>query len=945
MIVRFIIPKTLFLLTVVIGLWSCTNEVLSEAGGEPANGNALVRLDVRISGNTVPASRALHAQHENEVSGIVVFAFDKGSDNQWNTHLRHVGKSVAPPQGTGTTKQFTVELHSGEWDLWVLANSEDIIHTMEDALGMDIYSKGFLDLGFNKSALQTALIHISSGKWNVNPNDANSAYRIPMWGMLNAARIETSSTSIVKTVNLYRMLAKIDVEVQRTEDPEHPTIYPGIPMEEFELTYVSLHNYNRTGRLIPGVTATDGNWADANGGAAFRASLPANPNGVYGWQPNERLEWSSADDFTIPSTALNGVIYTVEASSGTDSNNRPCIIIGGKYNASSEITYYRADFLDTNREPLDLLRNHRYKLLIRKISGKGSSSVKDAYQTGPTNLEAEVIEWNEGGYLEGVWNGTHEIRFSGIKAHFTQFGTPSQHEIKIRTNVPTLTFENFTDFAPGQGDGIWQTLAENHWSNRHFSLKAEKVATVDKYSDYILTITAAPVITDDPARQSTFTVKGYMLEVEMTISQDKYSKYQLQTFPNPTLPISIDGTRQLVKIEVASTQPYMVDFMNAPMFLNVYEDAAGTRPVADCTNIPASVTEIYIEVGAYLEFQTRLGDFLIRHVSTESTSAVRMYRILQTSPLIMAALEDGGYSGNISKQGGSVLLFVYSNLVAWRPELTIDGMLYEGDLSNYFSIVNGFQSQYVVFTAPGMLQSETNSKVYSIQFKGVEAEVETTPAIIITQKSISGTPPVTGVKGPENILVVNAEGELNLDGDGYIVYFKWGSLVGIQGSPEPFNSSHIAWAPAEYNISAIGDDWNKVQYATTTQLPPTIPSTGFGDPCTLASKNGVKGGWMMPTAVPWFDPLNTNTSGWVTRQIQGTSVMGRLNQNGTMFYPAAGKRLSEGVSEKDTHGYYWINASTGLTVANAMSFSSSGSDTGLNRGRAIGFPIRCVQKK
>lgn len=937
------IQKVLWPLIVVMGLLSCTDEFAPEKGG--GSNKALVKLEVRVPGGVVRTSRALQAQHEDEVSEIIVLAFEKGSDSNWNTRLRHVGKSVGTPQGTGTIKQFTVELQSGEWDLWVLTNAESIVYQLEDVLGVNIYSKDFLELGFNKSALQTALTQNLTGKWEVDPNNATGAYRIPMWGMLNAVQIAPSTTNIIKTVNLYRMLVKIDIEVQRTASIQHPDKYPGIPMEKFELTYASLHNYNRKGQLVPGVTAADGSWTNPGGGVALRTSLPSNPNGIYGWEADKRLEWSNPTDFTTPGTALNGVIYTVEADRGTDSNTRPCIIIGGKYDGSNEVTYYRADFTGMNKTPLDLLRNHRYRLVVRKIGGKGFSSVEDAYKAGPTQLETEVIRWNEGEYLEGVWNGANEIRFSSTKAHFTQFSASDRQEIKIKTNVPTLTLGDFTDLAVGQGDGVWQSIAENNWSNGHFNVKMEKVATTGEYSDYLLTVTAATAVSGDPDRQTTFIVKGYMLEVEITISQEKYMKYQLKTLPETINPISIDGEHQLVKIDVMSTHPYLIDFKGNPMFVNAYEDAAGTRRIPDLTNIPASVTTVYIEIASYLSFETRMGDFFIRHVTPESTAIARIYKVLQTSPIIMAELENGGHSGDIGKQGGTLLVTVHSNLAAWQPVLTINGVPYDADLSAYFSVINGVQSQYVEFTVPPMSDSETTARNYSITFKGVEVDVETDPAIIITQKAIGVNPPETGMKGPKDILCVDANGELNLDGRGYIVYFKWGSLIGIEGSTEQFNASQIAWAPAGYNVSAIGDDWDKIPYATSGQMPATAPSTGLGDPCTLASKDGVTGGWMMPTGATWFDPLNPNSSGWVTREIQGVSIKGRINQSGSMFYPAAGERVAgNGVSGINEQGHYWMNNDAiSAPMASAMNFGSNFYNT-LSQGRARSFPIRCVKK-
>ena len=56
--------------------------------------------------------------------------------------------------------------------------------------------------------------------------------------------------------------------------------------------------------------------------------------------------------------------------------------------------------------------------------------------------------------MDGVWNGTYEIRFSGVTAHFTQFGEPSSQVITVRSNVITLKFEDFVNVDKAAGDGV-----------------------------------------------------------------------------------------------------------------------------------------------------------------------------------------------------------------------------------------------------------------------------------------------------------------------------------------------------------------------------------------------------------------------------------------------------------------------------------------------------------
>lgn len=938
------------LLVGVAMLASCSDDRAHNdtAPWKGVDGSALVKLEVRVPGGTAASSRALQPQHENEVEDIIVLAFEKGVGDNWDTKLKYVGKMVGGPEGEGTKKRFTVELLSGEWDLWVLANSQDIIDDMQQRLGnVYIYSPEFLEMGLKKSDFQTAATKMSVGKWNADPTDVSGAYRIPMWGMINAVRVQTSSNDIIKTVNLYRMLSKIDVEVQRAPDAADPTTYPGIPDEQFELTYVSLHNYNRVGRLIPGVLAEDGDWTADGGGRALQTSLPTVTGGVYGWQSDKRQEWGESD-MTTSGTALEGVIYTFEADAGVDSDERPCIIIGGRYNGSNEITYYRADFLDRSNTYLSLLRNHRYKFLIRKIGGKGFPSVEAAYEAGPTNIEAEVIEWNEGGYVQGVWNGTYEIRLSETKAHFTQFGQPSPQVITLRTNVPSLTFGSFTNISTGAGDGVWTEAEAGRWTNGHFEVTIKKTLARSTYSEYSMTVTAKPSVSGDPARKSIFKINGYMLEVEIVLTQDYHVLYRLTTLPSPINPIGIDGAQQRLKIAVTSTHPYMVDLKDNPMFLGVYAVATGGTPI-NKDYIPETITTLYVEVGQHTDPQMRVGDFIIKHVSSVGSAPARVYSILQLTPAIDAELADGGFLGQMQKGGGRKVINVTSNLAGWYPVLTINGITYSGDLSNFFSVVNGVHSQQVVFTIPPMSDSETGSKVYAVKFRDRNNIVETDRHIVIVQKTIDNTPPTGGVKAPSGILAVNSEGKLNLDGDGYIVYFKWGSLVAVAGSSTAFDGSQIAWAPDAYDTSVIGDDWAKVPYADATNFPVyypmNIPAAGLGDPCSLALKDGVAGGWKMPSGTNWFETLRSGSADWVTEQVQTTTVYGRWNTLGNQFYPAAGYRDYTGLcSGMDTGAYYWGATSAGSTTARYLYFAAGTMGYGYSGGRTNAYAIRCMPK-
>lgn len=486
-------PKILAALLAAAAFSSCLSDFNAECNTPAGNtDNALVTLSVRVPGGISSATRALGSTQEDEVKELLVLAFEKGADADSDTRLRHVGKSTGIVSDNGTTKQFTVELYSGEWDLMVLANASDIAAAMVAGISGATWET-LPEFSLKKSDFQTALTKASTGKWNVDSGDAGKGYLIPMWGMKNAVQVSTASNQIIQTVNLYRMVSKVDVVIQRVADLVQPEVYPGIGLDVFELTHVSLHNYNTRGRLVPGLNPTaDGDWTTAGGGAAKRASLPASPGTVTGHAAANRLEWNSAADFTTEKTALEGVIYTFESVAGTSNATRPCIIIGGKYNQSSDVTYYRADFVDAAKNYLPLLRNHHYKMLIRKIGGKGHPSIEDAYIAGPTNIEAEVIPWSDGNMGEIVWDGQYYLSLSEGEVELTReerIADDTDNKLTVKTDVPAGWTATVYDNLAGssQASSGWLTLSaySGNGSSNVISLLLDENTGTESRTAYI----------------------------------------------------------------------------------------------------------------------------------------------------------------------------------------------------------------------------------------------------------------------------------------------------------------------------------------------------------------------------------------------------------------------------------------------------------------------------
>lgn len=180
------------------------------------------------------------------------------------------------------------------------------------------------------------------------------------------------------------------------------------------------------------------------------------------------------------------------------------------------------------------------------------------------------------------------------------------------------------------------------------------------------------------------------------------------------------------------------------------------------------------------------------------------------------------------------------------------------------------------------------------------------------------TPPTGFVKAEPGIIGVDSKGNLTLDGwkadnPAYIVYFKYGSLIAMKGNTEwdAWNNGiiDIAWVPKEYR-SKLGNitDYASVPYAASDVFPTDSPVAGLGDPCHFAKKDGVAGGYRMPTGDPYeqFTDGGWDASGGTFGQPGRKSTQGQ-------FYPAAGYRdISTGMlSDVGMTGYYWPASTRG----------------------------------
>ncbi|MDR1882229.1 MAG: hypothetical protein LBR26_05530, partial [Prevotella sp.] len=182
----------------------------------------------------------------------------------------------------------------------------------------------------------------------------------------------------------------------------------------FTLESVELHN-----SLDGGLVAPDGGIYPASAPSIPTTPAPGindSPAPSYSAAPAS----ATADGFSPDRYSCTGAIYMAEQSAGPAVDGggpakRPCLVIGGRYGSpTADITYYRLDFVSgsyPNQTFLNVLRNHRYRFNITKVTGPGYDTPEEAFDAAPVNLTVSLTATDES-LASYVYDGQYALGVS-----------------------------------------------------------------------------------------------------------------------------------------------------------------------------------------------------------------------------------------------------------------------------------------------------------------------------------------------------------------------------------------------------------------------------------------------------------------------------------------------------------------------------------------------------
>lgn len=364
------------LLAAAVVFGSCTAELESNKfspGGGNGKGEQEVLLKLHVPGTTKPGekggTRAVNKNVEEEIDDLYVLAFKAEADEATDAYEYWVPAKKGVDNATWTA---ALKVRDYNQRFIVIANALGANPNLANVIQS-------LKPGTLKPAIKqqlTVTLNDTEKKSGFNAKAENDHSAFTMCG-------QTASTTIVAggninlQVSLYRIMARIQLYFGDKN---------GAGVANFTPTTVRLYNFNDKAQVIPAEL----------GGKVTKTTIPA---GVALQKGEAR--------YNVVGNKLEYSIYMFETAQPANAApnghaNRPCLVVGGKYNGGAAEKYYRVD-LGTpkagtgNKELdyLDILRNYSYEITVTKVSGEGHDTEQGALESKSANMTAKVIPWNE----------------------------------------------------------------------------------------------------------------------------------------------------------------------------------------------------------------------------------------------------------------------------------------------------------------------------------------------------------------------------------------------------------------------------------------------------------------------------------------------------------------------------------------------------------------------
>jgi hypothetical protein len=401
--------KTLICLSIGLLAASCTRDFNGSGVDSSPEGRALVKFQLKTPRRTT--SRDIDTGFENTVDKLVLFVLnDTNSDSA--VYDFEVGSMIVVDDltaATETSSVFTVGIEPSEQPVKfiVLANpTQARIDEFDDAYKAAI-------VGTTEEELRSMFA------------DAFPQSVMQMYGEARVASLDPLST-VNLTIPLMRWVARVDLRFDLGVDSR-----AFIPEEAY------IYRADKMVQLIPNLSAIESS-------NPSRVALPSRVAGAAASSATENFAMDKVtnyDDDPGIDPKIFASAYLPENEGATSADQQTtestCVVVGGKFNGTEEVTYYRIDFNSASDDlPFgQILRNWKYVFNVVKVTSAGVASANLAATTVANSMTVEVTAWNEN-VSEVDFVGTGDYIMVSTNSLQMQAPANSTNTFSVRSTVP-----------------------------------------------------------------------------------------------------------------------------------------------------------------------------------------------------------------------------------------------------------------------------------------------------------------------------------------------------------------------------------------------------------------------------------------------------------------------------------------------------------------------------
>lgn len=413
---------------------SCANEFESAVTPpSPNDGSQTVSIQLETPNSFVAETKGLTEVQESAINDVYILAFK-------TEVLSYVKKASTIDNNQNVSATLiSSDNPSDTYKLVILAN---VSYWLPSLMGSTLQGLN----GATYDEIQEMLNDLS-----VTQPLYTSGGSIPMWGELPYEEINSSNCNF--SVPLVRAIARVDVGVGATSFNPNNNLATWGGLPNFELEEVIVYKPQTGYTFIP----KPDNFNDSEK-KATQPTVVGSPSPIpFSYTVNDGK--SIVRSIYVPEA---NVKMGAQGYAG-DSNHtqRMAIIIKGTYE-NYPPSYYRLDFINSEKALTNVLRNHLYQFNIKSVSGNGFNNPEDAYKSLPTNIEVEVLEWNDGAIGSIVFDGQYMLGVN--KPEFTfprneQTIAQTENELIVTTDVPDgWEIDQITDENGNPAGATWLTV-------------------------------------------------------------------------------------------------------------------------------------------------------------------------------------------------------------------------------------------------------------------------------------------------------------------------------------------------------------------------------------------------------------------------------------------------------------------------------------------------------